>query len=589
EGKSVSSYVLKIKGYVKQLERLGYVLPQVLSVGLIMNGLTSDFVGFVRNYNMHNTGKKIGELHALLIEYEKEKGKGKGKGKDKHGYIPKPKNPKPSAKENPTKDDACHHCKEGLGGERKLKQGALYLYVGNGVRAQVEAIRSYDLVLPKQSLHNSPLSKPGGIEAIAHGDVGVRCGKWFGEVQVYGVVPWGRKVNRRFWRENVVMRVCYAHSQYGSTKKVDKTPYELWYGKVPNLSYSKVWRCETLVKRDTPNKLQQISVKCIFIGYPKETMGYYFYFPPKNKIVVARYIEFFEKKLISQEVSEREVKLKEIQDEDTSPSENTSKIPMEVEGFEPPQEEVIPVRMSARTHQAPNHLCLNVKVEEHSLGDLDEPTNYKAGMLDLESDKWLDDMNAEMQFMKDNQVWCLVDLPPNAKGFTQTFRVDYEETFSPVSDIRAIKILIAIAAFYDYEIWKMDVKTAFLNGYLDKDIYMVQPKDMFLVYGGSPEAELRVDCYCDVGFDTDRDDIKSQTGYVFVLNGGAVDYKSSKQSTTAMSGTEAEYIAAAEASMEAVWIMKFISGLGIVPTIKEPIKMFYNNSTALLIANEPGV
>ncbi|GKF16119.1 retrotransposon protein, putative, ty1-copia subclass, partial [Tanacetum coccineum] len=52
--------------------------------------------------------------------------------------------------------------------------------------------------------------------------------------------------------------------------------------------------------------------------------------------------------------------------------------------------------------------------------------------------------------------------------------VDYEETFSPVADIRAIRILISIAAFYDYEIWQMDVKTAFLNGYLDEDIYMVQ-------------------------------------------------------------------------------------------------------------------
>ncbi|GKC50730.1 retrotransposon protein, putative, ty1-copia subclass [Tanacetum coccineum] len=72
---------------------------------------------------------------------------------------------------------------------------------------------------------------------------------------------------------------------------------------------------------------------------------------------------------------------------------------------------------------------------------------------------------------------------------------------------------------------------------------------MFLVYGGNPEDELRVDCYCDAGFETDRDSIKSQTGYVFVLNGGAVDWKSSKQSTTAMSATEAEYIAASEAKI----------------------------------------
>ncbi|GJQ97632.1 retrotransposon protein, putative, ty1-copia subclass [Tanacetum coccineum] len=135
---------------------------------------------------------------------------------------------------------------------------------------------------------------------------------------------------------------------------------------------------------------------------------------------------------------------------------------------------------------------------------LNEPTSYKAAMLDSESDKWIDAMNAKMQSMIDNMVWVLVDLPPNcktvgskwlfkiktdmdgnvhtykarlvAKGYTQLYGVDYEETFSPVADIRAIRILISIAAFYDYEIWQMDVKTAFLNGHLDEDIYMVQPE-----------------------------------------------------------------------------------------------------------------
>ncbi|GKF68763.1 retrotransposon protein, putative, ty1-copia subclass [Tanacetum coccineum] len=63
-----------------------------------------------------------------------------------------------------------------------------------------------------------------------------------------------------------------------------------------------------------------------------------------------------------------------------------------------------------------------------------------------------------------------------AKGFTQTLGIDYEETFSPVADIRAIRILIAIATFYDYEIWQMDVKTAFLNGYLNEEVYMKQPE-----------------------------------------------------------------------------------------------------------------
>ncbi|GJV94490.1 retrotransposon protein, putative, ty1-copia subclass [Tanacetum coccineum] len=230
-------------------------------------------------------------------------------------------------------------------------------------------------------------------------------------------------------------------------------------------------------------------------------MGYYFYFPTENKIVVARYDEFLKKNLLSQEVNGRAEELEEIQDKDTSPSENTSEIPMEVKGFEPPQEEVVLVRRSTKAHRAPDRLCLNVEVEEHSLWDLNEPNNYKAALLDPKSDKWVDAMNAEMKSIKDNQAWCLVDLPPNcktvqskwcfekkndidgivytykarlvAKGYTQTCRVNYEEKFSPVTDIRAIRILIAIAAFYDYKIWQMDVKTAFLNGYSDEDIYMV--------------------------------------------------------------------------------------------------------------------
>nr|GEY49262.1 zinc finger, CCHC-type [Tanacetum cinerariifolium] len=117
----------------------------------------------------------------------------------------------------------------------------------------------------------------------------------------------------------------------------------------------------------------------------------------------------------SSEISGNVEEIEEIQDEDISPSENTRKIPMEVEGFKPPQEEVIPIHRSARTHRALDRLCLNVEVEEHCLGDLKEPTNYKVAILDPESDKWVDAINTEMQSMKDNQVWRLVDLPPNCK------------------------------------------------------------------------------------------------------------------------------------------------------------------------------
>ena len=74
---------------------------------------------------------------------------------------------------------------------------------------------------------------------------------------------------------------------------------------------------------------------------------------------------------------------------------------------------------------------------------------------------------------------------------------------------------------------------------------------MFFVYGG--DKELVVNGYVDASFDTDPDDSKSQTGHVFILNGGAFSWCSSKQSVVAGSTCEAEYIAALEAANEGVW------------------------------------
>ncbi|GJT70190.1 retrotransposon protein, putative, ty1-copia subclass [Tanacetum coccineum] len=119
--------------------------------------------------------------------------------------------------------------------------------------------------------------------------------------------------------------------------------------------------------------------------------------------------------------------------------------------------------------------------------------------------------------------------------------------------------------------------------------YLRNTKDMFLVYGGNMERELRVSCYTDAGYLTDADTLRSQTGYVFVLNGGAVDWKSTKQSIFATSSTDAEYIAAFYASKEAVWIRKFIYGLVIVPTIKEPIRMYCDNTEAIAIAKDHAI
>nr|GEY09729.1 putative retrotransposon protein [Tanacetum cinerariifolium] len=142
------------------------------------------------------------------------------------------------------------------------------------------------------------------------------------------------------------------------------------------------------------------------VGYPKETMGYYFYFPPENKVIVARYGNFLERDLISQKFSGRD---NDLEDDhmDTLPSENTSEVPVESESLGSPPE-LIPVRRSEKTTLAPNRLCLNIEFEDDEVGDLGEPANYKAAMLDPDKVVWQGAMDEEMNSMKLMKFWIVM-------------------------------------------------------------------------------------------------------------------------------------------------------------------------------------
>ncbi|KAI5414139.1 hypothetical protein KIW84_058327 [Lathyrus oleraceus] len=106
--------------------------------------------------------------------------------------------------------------------------------------------------------------------------------------------------------------------------------------------------------------------------------------------------------------------------------------------------------------------------------------------------------------------------------------------------------------------------------------YLRRNKDSFLIYGG--QEELAIIGYTDASFQTDKDDFRSQYGYVFCLNGGVVSWKSSKQDTVVDSTIKAEYIATPSAAKEVVWIKKFISELGITPSIVDPIGLYCDNN-----------
>nr|GEV33701.1 hypothetical protein [Tanacetum cinerariifolium] len=440
---------------------------------------------------------------------------------------------------------------------------------------------------------------------------------------------------------------------------VEKRPYEVWHGKAPKLSYLNVWGCEALVKRDTltkPDKLKPRSIKCIFVGYPKETIGYSFYYLPENNVLVARKAEFLENSLIDQEASGSLEDIEIIQEEDTHPSLDTS-LNHEEDDLEvdEPQSDIVPIRRSTRTRHAPDCMCLYIDAEEHELGDIGEPTNYKAALLDPESEKWLNATNEIWQidvktmflngylneevYMEQPEGFVNPKYPNRvSSGSNITFLILYVDDIRIMGNIIpmlqsvktylgkcfAMKDLGEAAYILGIKIYRDRSKrliglcqSAYIKKILKRycmknskrgsipmqeklklsksqgastpaemkhmknvpyasavgsimyvvrctrpdvafaqnitsrfqqnpgDIYWTtvknilkylrNTKDMFLVYGGDLKRELWVSCYTDAGYLTDADDLKSQTGYVFIWNGGAVDWKSAKQSIFATS------------------------------------------------------
>ena len=81
------------------------------------------------------------------------------------------------------------------------------------------------------------------------------------------------------------------------------------------------------------------------------------------------------------------------------------------------------------------------------------------------------------------------------KGFDKVQGVDYDEIFSLVAMLKSVRIMLAIAAFYDYEIWQMDVKTTFLNDFLKEELYMMQPEGFVNPKGADKICKLQRSIY----------------------------------------------------------------------------------------------
>ena len=168
---------------------------------------------------------------------------------------------------------------------------------------------------------------------------------------------------------------------------IELTPYELWFGKKPNLSFLKVWGCDAYVKKLQPEKLKPKSEKCVFIEYLKETIGYTFYLRFKGKIFVAKNGSFPEKEFLSKEISGRKVELDEVLPLEPESSAAQENVPMV---STPTGEEIndddqgtsdqvsTELRRSTRTRSTPE--WYGNLVLEIMLLDNGEPLNYEEAM-----------------------------------------------------------------------------------------------------------------------------------------------------------------------------------------------------------------
>jgi hypothetical protein len=178
---------------------------------------------------------------------------------------------------------------------------------------------------------------------------------------------------------------------------------------VPQLSFLKVWGCEAYVKRLMSDKLTPKSDKCFFVGYPRETKGYYFYNKEEGKVFVAHNGVFLEKEFLSKGLSGSKVQLEEIEETLETVSAPTED-PQDVQDVAQTVVEAPAPRRFIRARRATDKLNLLITEEHHVLlMENDEPMTYTEAKKGPDSDKWLKAMESELNSMHDNQIWNLVN------------------------------------------------------------------------------------------------------------------------------------------------------------------------------------
>ncbi|GJT09221.1 DNA polymerase zeta catalytic subunit-like protein [Tanacetum coccineum] len=294
------------------------------------------------------------------------------------------------------------------------------------------------------------------------------------------------------------------HSRLGHVNF--RAPHSLW-GKQPSYKRMKVWGCLANVQIPLPKgtKLGQKTIDCVYLGPTKNSDAYRFLVYKSNAEDISNNIvmesaeaNFFEN-IFPYKDKEKQISnpRKKVMNDQLSQDEtdNNSEVPQE--NVEPRRSK----RAKVTKEFGPDYMTYIVN---------EEPQTYIAAMESSESPYWKEAIQSEIDAIVQNDTWKLVDLSSRhkpighkwifkkklkpdgtiekykahlvAKGYHQKEGQDFFDTFSSVTRITSIRTLIAIAAIHNLVIHQMDVKTAFLNGELNEEIFMQQPEG-FVVKG----------------------------------------------------------------------------------------------------------
>ena len=304
------------------------------------------------------------------------------------------------------------------------------------------------------------------------------------------------KLPQKFWAE-ALSTAAYLRNRSPTKAVKQMTPFEAWTNEKPNVEHLRVFGCDAYshVAKDERQKLDSKARKCIFVGYGAETKGYRLYDPKRGKVFYSRDVLFNES---SHDIEKEQSDLGEkryvefnYSSDDEVPTEDTVT-----------DEATKPVlRRSGRERRRPDYYREQANLAN---GQLMEPTTVEEALASTDKEKWLDAMEKEMESLHGNDVWDLVELPKDrkavgskwvfklkvgadgsverhkarlvAQGFSQKFGADYDETFCPVVRLESLRTVIALAVQNGLKLHQVDVTTAFLNGELEEEVYMKQPK-----------------------------------------------------------------------------------------------------------------